>query len=191
MQSGDVTHVRRPGDQHAFCGIGVPNESLSLRHWQIAASTDVDIIVAGIGKVPVDRADAIRDGVNTLPHPVCTACAALASRKDEPMSARRIIYALEEFSLGEGWYPIYARHDKEDVAHYHARWPDTLANPKRVVAYVPQQVEAAQDAAAKEALQKLDQDITVLEVEQRAEGLKVTLLFGNLEEAKAVLEPHR
>lgn len=71
----DVTHIRRP-DHSAFCGIAKPVESLSLRHWQIAASQDVDIIRAGVQKVPVDRADAIRDGVRTLPHPVCQQCVA-------------------------------------------------------------------------------------------------------------------
>ena len=71
----DVTHIRRP-DHSAFCGLERPIESLSLRHWQIAASQDVDIIAAGVQKVAVDRADAIRDGVRTLPHPVCEACKA-------------------------------------------------------------------------------------------------------------------
>ena len=52
----------------------VDEAMLSLRHWQIAASSDVDIIAAGVQKVAVDRADAIRDGVNSLPHPVCRAC---------------------------------------------------------------------------------------------------------------------
>lgn len=72
----DVTHIRRTPTL-AFCGVA-PVESLSLRHWQIAASSDVDIIKAGVGQVPVDRADAIRDGVRTLPHPVCEACKAKA-----------------------------------------------------------------------------------------------------------------
>ena len=71
----DVTHIRRP-DHSAFCGIEKPIESLSLRHWLIADSSEVDIIRAGVGQVPVDRADAIRDGVRTLPHPVCEACKA-------------------------------------------------------------------------------------------------------------------
>ena len=71
----DVTHIRRT-DHTAFCGLAKPVESLSLRHWQIAASSAVDIIRAGVGQVPVDRADAIRDGVRTLPHPVCEACKA-------------------------------------------------------------------------------------------------------------------
>lgn len=70
----DVTHIRRTPSL-AFCGVA-PVESLSLRHWQIAASSDVDIIRAGVGQVPVDRADAIRDGVNSLPNPVCEACKA-------------------------------------------------------------------------------------------------------------------
>lgn len=70
----DVTHIRRP-DLSSFCGLEKPIESLSLRHWQIAASQEVDIIIAGMGRVPVDRADAIRDGVRTLPNPVCVACA--------------------------------------------------------------------------------------------------------------------
>ena len=70
----DVTHIRRTPSV-AFCGIQ-PVESLSLRHWQIAASSEVDIIRAGVGQVPVDRADAIRDGVMSLPHPVCEACVA-------------------------------------------------------------------------------------------------------------------
>lgn len=73
-----VTHVRRPEDQQAFCGICVLMESISLKHWQIAASYDVDIVLAGTGRVPVDRADAIRDGVTKLPHPVCPRCAAAA-----------------------------------------------------------------------------------------------------------------
>ena len=73
----DVTHIRRTPTV-AFCGVA-PVESLSLRHWQIAASSDVDIIRAGVGQVPVDRADAIRDGVRTLPNPVCEACKAKAS----------------------------------------------------------------------------------------------------------------
>ena len=68
----DVTHIRRTPSV-AFCGVA-PVESLSLRHWRIADSTEVDIITAGVGQVPVDRADAIRDGVRTLPHPVCEAC---------------------------------------------------------------------------------------------------------------------
>lgn len=70
----DVTHIRRTPSL-AFCGVK-PVESLSLRHWQIADSSDVDIIRAGVGQVPVDRADAIRDGVRTLPNPVCEQCAA-------------------------------------------------------------------------------------------------------------------
>jgi len=69
----DATHIRRTPEV-SFCGVR-PVESLSLRHWQIAASSEVDIIIAGMGRVPVDRADAIRDGVRTLPHPVCEACA--------------------------------------------------------------------------------------------------------------------
>ena len=70
----DVTHIRRTPTV-AFCGVA-PVESLSLRHWLIAASSDVDIIRAGTGAVPVDRADAIRDGVMSLPHPGCEACKA-------------------------------------------------------------------------------------------------------------------
>ena len=70
----DVTHIRRTPTR-AFCGVA-PVESLSLRHWRIAYSSEVDIIKAGVGQVPVDRADAIRDGVNSLPHPVCEACKA-------------------------------------------------------------------------------------------------------------------
>ena len=70
----DVTHIRRTPSV-AFCGVA-PVESLSLRHWLIADSSEVDIIRAGVGQVPVDRADAIRDGVRTLPHPVCEACQA-------------------------------------------------------------------------------------------------------------------
>lgn len=72
----DVTHIRRSPTQ-SYCG-APPVESLSLRHWQIAASSEADIIIAGIGRVPVDRADAIRDGVQTLPNPVCAACIAAA-----------------------------------------------------------------------------------------------------------------
>ena len=75
----DLTHIRRTPTL-AFCGVA-PVESLSLRHWQIAASGDVDIIRAGVGQVPVDRADAIRDGVRTLPHPVCAACAKAAKEE--------------------------------------------------------------------------------------------------------------
>ena len=70
----DVTHIRRTPTV-AFCGVA-PVESLSLRHWLIADSTEVDIIRAGVGQVPVDRADAIRDGVRTLPHPVFEVCKA-------------------------------------------------------------------------------------------------------------------
>ena len=76
----DVTHIRRP-DHTAFCGLQTPVESLSLRHWQIASSRDVDIIKAGVGQVPVDRAEAIRDGVHTLPHPVCPQCVAAVSEE--------------------------------------------------------------------------------------------------------------
>lgn len=79
----DVTHIRRP-DHTAFCGLQTPVESLSLRHWQIATSRDVDIIRAGVGQVPVDRADAIRDGVRTLPNPVCEACATAVREEREP-----------------------------------------------------------------------------------------------------------
>ena len=70
----DLTHIRRTPTL-AFCGVA-PVESLSLRHWLIADSSDVDIITAGVGQVPVDRADAIRDGVMSFPHPVCEACKA-------------------------------------------------------------------------------------------------------------------
>jgi len=76
----DVTHIRRTPTL-AFCGIAKPVESLSLRHWLIADSSEVDIIRAGVGQVPVDRADAIRDGVRTLPHPVCAACAKAAQEE--------------------------------------------------------------------------------------------------------------
>lgn len=70
----DVTHIRRTPTL-AFCGVA-PVESLSLKHWLIAASSEVDIIRAGVQRFAVDRADAIRDGVRTLPHPVCEQCVA-------------------------------------------------------------------------------------------------------------------
>ena len=44
---------------------------------------------------------------------------------------------------------------------------------------------------AKETLQALVTGVTVLGVEERWDGLKVTLVFANLEEAEAVLESHR
>lgn len=70
------THIRRP-DHTSWCGLTQPVESLSLRHWLIASSTETDIIDTYDShqrRVPVDRAAAIRDGVETLPHPVCQAC---------------------------------------------------------------------------------------------------------------------
>lgn len=75
--SENVTHIRCAPDR-SFCGLTPPVESLSLLHWQIATSDAADIIIAGRQRVPVDRAAAIRDGVQTLPHPVCEACAQAA-----------------------------------------------------------------------------------------------------------------
>lgn len=75
--SDGLTHIRcAPG--YSFCGLTPPVESLSLLHWQIATSDAADIIIAGCQRVPVDRAAAIRDGVQTLPHPVCEVCAQAA-----------------------------------------------------------------------------------------------------------------
>lgn len=49
----------------------------------------------------------------------------------------REVYVLEEYSEGEGWYPARSSETRYEVECIHARWPDTTANPKRIVTYVP------------------------------------------------------
>ena len=49
----------------------------------------------------------------------------------------REVYVLEEYSDGEGWYPVRSSEMRDEVECIHARWPDTKANPKRIVTYGP------------------------------------------------------
>jgi len=58
----------------------------------------------------------------------------------------REVYVLEEYDREENaWYPVASAHTRYEVECIHARWPDTKANPKRIVAYVPaQQQEESQ-----------------------------------------------
>ena len=77
----NVTHVREPDDNtRALCGRPRPIESLSHRHYRIGMTVPRDIIIAGRQRLAVNRAASIRDGIDTLPHPVCPACAEAFAR---------------------------------------------------------------------------------------------------------------
>lgn len=73
-----VTHVRTPDHQNrTLCGVTSFAESLSYRHFYIAETVADDPIEAYDSyrvSVPINRAASIRDGVQTLPHPVCQKC---------------------------------------------------------------------------------------------------------------------
>jgi len=64
----------------------------------------------------------------------------VSDRRDRDM--QREVYVLEEHSDGEGWYPVSCAHTRYEVECIHARWPDTKANPKRIVTYVPTDTRA-------------------------------------------------
>lgn len=73
-----VTHIRQKDDQtRALCGEAKPIESLSFRHVWIARMMPRDIVEAydsHKNRIEINRADSIRDGIDTLPNPVCVEC---------------------------------------------------------------------------------------------------------------------
>ena len=76
-----MTHIRTP-DRRCLplCG-AAPSESISLMHWQMAYTTQADLVEAYDSekrRVLIDRKASILDGVEKLPHPLCADCAALA-----------------------------------------------------------------------------------------------------------------
>ena len=60
-------------------------QTYSYRHVLIGYTYETDIVVRnrkGRFREDVDRADAIRDGIETLPEPICAACAAEFARRE-------------------------------------------------------------------------------------------------------------
>ena len=50
----------------------------------------------------------------------------------------RECYVLEDYDRDtETWSPILAAPTRDAMEVAHAKWPDTAANPKRIVRYVP------------------------------------------------------
>lgn len=74
------THIRAEHDNsRSLCRLTKPNESLSYQHYRIGMSEEEDVVFvhdsSKTERVPVDRRAAIRDGIETLPNPVCRLCA--------------------------------------------------------------------------------------------------------------------
>lgn len=79
-----VTHIRG-GDRRCvpLCGaVGRGVESLSLVHYQLAYMVERDLVEAYDSQkrmVLIDRQASVRDGIETLPHPLCRTCTRLAA----------------------------------------------------------------------------------------------------------------